>query len=59
MEQIERFLGLDIGTKRIGSAISDPFGLFASELELIQRQPEDLAIKRIRELARSYQVNAS
>ena len=56
MEQIGRFLALDIGTKRIGTAISDPFGLFATELELIQRTPETLAIKRIRELAKSYQV---
>lgn len=48
-----RILGLDIGTKRIGVAISDPLCIFATELELVERKSndvDDFALKRIVEL---------
>lgn len=48
---MERILGLDIGEKRIGVAISDPLGIIASELELILRKTDKAAIERIIELA--------
>lgn len=50
---MERILGLDIGEKRIGVAISDPLGIIASELELVLRKTDKAAIERIIELARS------
>jgi putative Holliday junction resolvase len=39
-----RFLGLDVGTKRIGVAVSDELGLFAQALTTIERESiaEDL-----------------
>ena len=35
---MERFLCLDIGDKRIGVAVSDPFGEFALPLETYHRK---------------------
>ncbi len=49
---MERILGLDIGEKRIGVAISDPLGIIASELELVLRTTDKAAIARIISLAR-------
>jgi putative Holliday junction resolvase len=49
---MERILGLDVGTKRIGVAISDPLGLISRELELVLR--DNKAISRIKELAHEY-----
>jgi len=49
---LDRILGLDIGEKRIGVAISDQLGIIASELELILRTTDKAAIARIIELAR-------
>lgn len=37
----ERALGLDIGAKRIGVAISDEFGTIASPVGFVQRGPRD------------------
>lgn len=56
MNKQERILGLDIGTKRIGVAISDPMGFFARELELVIRKTDEIAIKRIIELCKEYNV---
>jgi putative Holliday junction resolvase len=36
-----RFLGLDVGTKRIGVALSDELGLFAQPLTTIKRESLD------------------
>ncbi len=46
-----RILGLDIGEKRIGVAISDPMRIIASELELVLRKTDKDAIGKIIELA--------
>ncbi len=56
MDKLERILALDIGTKRIGTAISDPFGIFATELELILRKNDAQAISEIKKLAEKYMV---
>jgi len=56
MDKIERILGLDIGTKRIGVAISDPLGIISRELELVERKSDKFAIKRILELCDEYGV---
>lgn len=51
-----RILGLDLGEKRIGVALSDPLGITAQGLMVINRQEkiEDLAI--LIELAQQYHV---
>lgn len=53
----KRIMGLDIGTKRIGVAISDPLLIFSRELELVLRKTDKIALKRIEELATEYDVN--
>ncbi len=53
---MERILGLDIGTKRIGAAIGDNMGIVISGKEAIARTPEDKAVKRIEELCREYGI---
>ena len=46
-----RILGLDIGEKRIGVALSDPLGIIASALTVIERTTDEAAIKQIINLA--------
>ena len=38
-----RVLGLDVGDRRIGLALSDPTGLLASPIGVVERGPSDLA----------------
>ena len=49
-------MGLDIGEKRIGVALSDPMGIIASALTVIERTTDDAAIKQIIETARRNEV---
>lgn len=56
MDKIERILGLDVGTVRIGSAISDPLGIFARELEVIERKNDKFAIEKIEKICAEYGV---
>lgn len=51
-----RILALDIGTVRIGTAISDPEGRMAFPLETVPARPEVAAIERIRCLVREREV---
>jgi len=51
-----RSLGLDIGDKRIGVALSDPEGLLASPLTIINRRQETADIKAITDIVSQYQV---
>ena len=48
-----RILGLDVGTKRVGIAISDPDEILASSLLVAEREK---AIERIAELSLEYQI---
>ena len=53
----ERWMALDVGSKRIGVAISDPLGLIAQGIEVYQRKgglEKDLAY--LAELFRKYQA---
>lgn len=52
----KRFLGLDIGTKRIGAAISDPLAITAQPLKVIPRTPENKAIEEIKKICNEYNV---
>jgi len=51
-----RSLGLDIGDRRIGVALSDPEGILASPLAVINRRNESLDIEAITEIIRQQQV---
>ena len=54
---LKRLLALDIGTKRIGVAISDPLNIFSTGLETISRMPETKAIETITKLCNQYNVD--
>lgn len=54
---MNRILGLDIGKKRIGISLSDPLLIIAQPFETILRMPEEVAIKKICEIAQIYNVN--
>jgi len=49
-------LGLDIGDKRIGVALSDPGGILASPLTIINREDDELDIKAITDIIDQHQV---
>lgn len=49
-----RILGLDIGSKRIGVAVSDELGWTAQGVETITRKNLDADLDRIQELVESY-----
>ncbi len=51
-----RFLGLDIGGRRIGVAVSDPAGITAQPLTVIIRQNDDQAVAAIVKLAVDYKA---
>lgn len=51
-----RILGLDVGSKRIGVAVSDPLGITAQGLETIHRQNKRLDFERLEKVVREYSV---
>ena len=51
-----RSLGLDIGDKRIGVALSDPEGILASPFTIINRRDESRDIEAIIDIIRRQQV---
>lgn len=51
-----KVMGLDVGTKRIGIAMSDFLLLTAQPAETIQREPEQNAVEKIAQLCLSNQV---
>ena len=55
-----RVLGLDVGSKTIGVAISDEMGWTAQGLETIKINEErkDFGVKRLRELINQYEVTS-
>ena len=53
---ITRSLGLDIGDKRIGVALSDPQGILASPFTIINRKDERLDIEAINNIISQKQV---
>lgn len=57
MDKLNRIMALDIGDKRVGVALSDPFGIFLSKTEVILRQNNDKkALNSIEELCKEYNV---
>ncbi len=53
-----RILGLDVGSKRIGVAVSDELGITAQGLETVTCKNPDADVKRIANLADEYHVEA-
>lgn len=55
---MSRILGLDVGTKTVGVAVSDPFGWTAQGLEIIQinEAKEDFGLTRLGEIITEYEV---
>ncbi len=51
-----RILGLDVGSKRIGVAVSDPLGITAQGLETIQRQNKRRDLEALGNLLKQYDV---
>jgi len=51
-----RILGLDVGSKTIGLAVSDPLGITAQGLETIRRQNKRLDFEQLERVMREYQV---
>lgn len=53
---IMRTLALDVGTKRIGIAVSDALGIIATPIPAICRNPENKAIDTIKNLCKNYKA---
>jgi putative Holliday junction resolvase len=52
-----RVLGLDVGSKRIGVAVSDPLGITAQGLETIRRQNKRLDFEEVGKIVRQYSIS--
>jgi putative holliday junction resolvase len=52
-----RVLGLDVGSKTIGIAISDPLGITAQGLETIRRKNKRLDFEHLAQLVGRYEVS--
>jgi putative holliday junction resolvase len=55
-KSLHRVLGLDVGSKRIGVAVSDPLGITAQGLETIQRQNKRSDFAHLERVLREYEV---
>ena len=54
-----RYLGLDLGTKTLGVAISDPLGLIANDLVVLRHNEEyDKLIEEVEKIVREKKVDA-
>jgi putative Holliday junction resolvase len=51
-----RILGLDVGSKTIGLAVSDPLGITAQGLQTIRRQNKRLDFEQLERVIRDYAV---
>jgi putative Holliday junction resolvase len=52
----KRILALDVGAKRIGLAVSDPLGITAQGLEVLNRRSRQDDLEALLKIARNYQV---
>lgn len=52
-----RILGLDVGARRIGIAVSDPLGLTAQGLPTLQRRNRRYDQSELRKVVREYEVS--
>jgi putative holliday junction resolvase len=56
MMEAKRVLGLDVGTRRIGLAISDPLGVTAQGLNTLHRKNKRSDLDQLEKVIREYQV---
>jgi len=56
MRSSRRILGLDVGSRRIGIAVSDPLGITAQGLETLQRRNKRYDFDQLAQLIRSYEI---
>jgi len=56
MQPSRRVLALDVGSKRIGVAVSDPLGITAQGLETIQRQNKRRDFEALHAVVKHYDV---
>jgi putative holliday junction resolvase len=56
MHSPPRILALDVGSRRIGVAVSDPLGITAQGLETIQRQNKRKDMETLARLLKDYEV---
>lgn len=54
---MDRLLGLDVGTKTIGVAISDPLKIFASGLITIKRKDIDSDVKSLKNIVEENNID--
>ncbi|MCR3759255.1 Holliday junction resolvase RuvX [Clostridium felsineum] len=52
-----RILGIDVGNKTIGVAVSDPLGYTAQGITTIRRKNEEQDIKDLKEICQKYEVD--
>ncbi|KYH35961.1 putative holliday junction resolvase [Clostridium tepidiprofundi DSM 19306] len=52
-----RILGLDVGDKTIGVALSDPLGFTAQGITTIRRRKEDYDINEVKKICMEYDVD--
>ncbi|WP_418792293.1 Holliday junction resolvase RuvX [Phosphitispora sp. TUW77] len=52
-----RLMGLDVGSKTIGVALSDPLGLTAQGFEVIRRRGEEKDLARLRDIIGEKEVS--
>ena len=55
-ERHARILGLDVGSKTIGLAVSDPLGITAQGLETIRRKNKRLDFERLEQVVREREI---
>lgn len=58
MTSMKRMLGLDVGARRTGVALSDPTGALASPLTTLARRDDAQGLEAIAALAREHAVEA-
>lgn len=51
-----RILGLDVGSKTIGLAVSDPLGITAQGLETIRRKNKRADLERLQKVIQKYEI---
>jgi hypothetical protein len=54
MEEVPRILGLDVGNRRIGVAVSDALGLTAQPVLTLERKNPRADLRSLARLARKY-----
>ncbi|HET7439882.1 MAG TPA: Holliday junction resolvase RuvX, partial [Terriglobales bacterium] len=55
-ERRRRVLGLDVGSKTIGMAVSDPLGITAQGLNTIRRKNKRFDFEQLENIVRQYEV---